>query len=56
MITNIICAAIGIALFVAFIGTIVWWVKPIPLAIIAAGVIVAMIYDVVLSVREDGNR
>lgn len=55
MITNVICASIGVALFVAFIGIIVWWVKPIPLAIIVAGVIAAMIYDVVLSVRDDAR-
>ncbi len=55
MISDIICAAIGMALFIAFLGIVVWWVKPIPLTIIVIGVVMMMIYDVVLSVRHD-NR
>lgn len=57
MISDIICAAIGIVLFVAFLGIIVWWVKPLPLAIIALGVVGMMVYDLVLSIRQaDSNR
>jgi len=52
MISDIICAAIGIVLFVAFLGIIVWWVKPLPLAIIVLGVLAMMIYDIVLSIRQ----
>jgi len=55
MISDIICAAIGTVLFVSFLGIIVWWVKPLPLAIIALGVVAMMIYDLVLSVRQANN-
>jgi|JI10StandDraft_1071094.scaffolds.fasta_scaffold605293_3 uncharacterized protein YsxB (DUF464 family) len=56
MISDIICAAIGIVLFVSFLGIIVWWVKPLPLAIIALGVVGMMVYDLVLSVRQANNN
>ena len=52
MIANILCAGIGIALFVLFIGTILVWIKAIPLIIIVLGVIAAMVYDVILSVHN----
>ena len=52
MIANILCAGIGIALFVLFIGTILVWIKAIPLIIIVLGVIAAMVYDVILSVHD----
>ena len=55
MIADILCAAIGVLLFVLYLGTIVLWVKPIPLAIIVIGVVAAMIYDVVLTERH-GRR
>jgi len=53
MIATIICAGIGILLFVLFLGTIVLWVKPIPLAIIVIGVVAAMVYDIVLTARHE---
>lgn len=55
MIADILCASVAILLFVLYIGTIVVWVKPIPLAIIVVGVVAAMIYDVVLTERH-GRR
>lgn len=55
MISDIVCAGIGVALFVVFLGIIVWWVKPVPLTIIAIGVVAMMVYDIVLSVRHN-NR
>ena len=55
MIFNVISACIGILLFVLFLGTIIAWIKPIPLAIIVLGVLAMMIYDIILSLR-DSNR
>jgi hypothetical protein len=55
MISNVISAAIGIALVVLFLGFIVVWVKPVPLAIIAVGVVAMMIYDLILSLRSEGG-
>ena len=42
MIFNVISACIGILLFVLFLGTIIAWIKPIPLAIIVLGVLAAL--------------
>jgi hypothetical protein len=55
MIFNVICAGIGITLFVLFLGTIIVWVKPIPFAIIVIGVVAMMIYDLVLSLRDSSR-
>jgi len=52
MTANIVCACIGIALFILFIGTILVWIKAIPLIVIVIGVVVAMTYDVILSVHN----
>ena len=56
MTETIICAGIGIILFVLFLGTIVVWVKPVPLAIIVIGVVAAMVYDIVLTARHERQQ
>ena len=55
MISNVVSAIIGIALFVTFLGFIVAWVKPIPLAIIVLGVVAMMVYDLYLSLSSDSG-
>ncbi len=55
MISNVISAIIGLALFVAFLGIIVVWVKPIPFAIIVLGVIAMVVYDLFLSLSSDSG-
>lgn len=49
MISNVVSALIGIALFVTYLGFIVAWVKPIALAVISLGVVAMMVYDLILS-------
>ena len=42
---------IGIAVLVAFLGVMVWWVKALPLIIIVVGVICLLLYDFLLELR-----
>ncbi len=50
--SNIVGAIIGLALVSAFLGTMVWWLKSVPLTIIVLGVVALMIVDIVKSLRE----
>lgn len=42
---------IGIALLVAFLGFLVWWIEALPLTIIVAVVVLLLIYDFVRTLR-----
>lgn len=48
---TLITGLIGIAMVVAFLGVMVWWVKAIPLIIIVVGVLSLLIYDFVQTLR-----
>jgi predicted tellurium resistance membrane protein TerC len=56
MMTNVITGIIGIAGMIAFLGILLWWIKELPLIVIAVGVMLLLIYDFVLSVRGNGGR
>jgi hypothetical protein len=47
----LITGLIGIAMLVAFLGILVWWIKALPLAIIVVGVVLLMVYDLVRTLR-----
>jgi hypothetical protein len=53
-----ISGAIGIAMYAAFLGFMVWWVKAPPLIVIVAVVTALLIYDFIQTVRfgENGAR
>jgi hypothetical protein len=48
---TLITGLIGIAMLVAFLGIMAWWVKAPPLIIIVVGVVALLIYDFVQTVR-----
>ncbi len=51
MMMILITGLIGIAVLVAFLGTMVWWVKALPLIIIVVGVVCLVLYDFLLELR-----
>lgn len=51
-----ITGVIGIAMLVAFLGIMLWWVPAPPLIIIVVGVLALLIYDFVQTLRAgNGN-
>ena len=58
MIMNLVTGIIGIAVLLAFLGILVWWIKALPLTIIAAIVVLLLLYDFVLTLiyGENGGR
>ncbi|MGQ0665062.1 MAG: hypothetical protein ACT4P2_16070 [Pseudomonadota bacterium] len=54
LIANLVAGIIGIVLVVAFLGTLMVWLKSVPLIIIMLGVIALMIYDFAKTLKE-GN-
>ena len=55
---TLITGIIGIAMLIAFLGVMIWWVPAPPLIIIMAGVVALLIYDFVrtLLYGENGGR
>jgi hypothetical protein len=51
MMTTLSTGLIGIALWTAFFGIMLWWVPAPPLIIIVAGVLCLLLYDFVLELR-----
>jgi hypothetical protein len=51
MMMILITGLIGIALWVTFLGIMVWWVKALPLIIIVLGVLALLIWDFVQELR-----
>ena len=49
---------VGIAMVVAFLGFLVWWIKDLPFTIIVVGVVLLLLYDFVRVLRygEEGVR
>jgi len=49
---------VGIAMLVAFLGFLVWWIKDLPFTIIVVAVVLLMLYDFVRVLRygEEGVR
>jgi hypothetical protein len=50
-----ITGVIGIAMVVAFLGIMLWWVPAPPLIIIVVGVMAMMFYDFYLTLRYGEN-
>jgi hypothetical protein len=52
-----ITGIIGIAMLMAFLGIMLWWVPAPPLIIIVVGVVALLIYDFVQTLRSgNGNE
>ncbi|HJS32952.1 MAG TPA: hypothetical protein VJ924_13235 [Alphaproteobacteria bacterium] len=49
---NMITGTIAICIFVAFVGTMVLWLKSVPLTIIVLGVTALAAYDLFISLKE----
>jgi hypothetical protein len=49
---NLITGVIGICIFIAFVGTMVLWLKSVPLTIIVLGVVALAVYDLFISLKE----
>lgn len=43
---------VGIAMLVAFLGFLVWWIKALPFAIIVVVVVLLLLYDFVQTLRH----
>ncbi len=54
--TNFITGLIGIAGICTFLGILLWWIKAVPLIIIAVLVMALLIWDFLKSLRADDNR
>jgi len=48
---TLVTGIIGIAMLVAFLGFLVWWIKDLPFTIIVVGVILLLLYDFVRTLR-----
>jgi hypothetical protein len=55
MMMTLITGIIGIAMLVAFLGIMVWWVKALPMIIIVVGVVLLLLYDFVQTLRYGEN-
>ena len=53
--TNFITGAVGIAMVIAFLGFMVWWVKAIPLILIIVGVMLLLLYEFLQTLRPGEN-
>jgi hypothetical protein len=51
----LITGIIGIAMLIAFLGVMIWWVPAPPLIIIVVGVVGLLIYDFVRTVMYGEN-
>ncbi len=52
---NLLGGLIGLALLAGFLGTMLWWVKSVPLTIIILVVGGLIIYDLVKSLRQSNG-
>ncbi|MDH3443127.1 MAG: hypothetical protein OEN50_04320 [Deltaproteobacteria bacterium] len=51
---NLVTGLVGIAMLLAFLGTLVWWIKELPFTLIVVAVVLMAVYDFVQSVLS-GN-
>ena len=47
----LVTGLVGVALLVVFLGLLVWWLKELPLTIIAVAVVLLLLYDFVRTLR-----
>jgi len=51
---TLITGIIGIAMLSAFLGTLLWWIKALPLTVIVLVVMALLLYDFVTTLRSGG--
>jgi hypothetical protein len=49
---SLITGIIGIAILLAFLGVLMWWIKAVPLITIVVCVVALLVYDFVQTVRQ----
>jgi hypothetical protein len=49
---TLVTGIVGIAMLLAFLGTLVWWIKALPLTIIVVAVVLMLLYDFVQTLRS----
>ena len=47
----LVTGLVGIAMVVAFVGFLVWWIKDLPFTIIVVAVVLLLLYDFVRTLR-----
>jgi hypothetical protein len=47
---------IGIAMVVAFLGTLVWWIRALPFTIIVIAVLILLLYDFITTLRSERGQ
>ncbi|HWC05475.1 MAG TPA: hypothetical protein VHF87_22190 [Methylomirabilota bacterium] len=52
---TLVTGIIGIALLVAFLGVLVWWIKALPFTIIVVAVVLMAVWDFVQTVRSSNG-
>ncbi len=52
---TLVTGLVGIAMLLAFLGILVWWIRALPLTIIIVGVVLMLLYDFVQTLRY-GDR
>ncbi len=51
----LVTGVVGIAMLLGFLGTLVWWIKSLPLTIIVVVVVLLLVYDFVQTLRYGEN-
>ena len=49
---NLITGIIGIAMLLAFLGVLLWWIKAVPLITIVVCVVALLVYDFLQMLRQ----
>jgi hypothetical protein len=49
---TLVSGIVGIAMLLAFLGILVWWIKALPLTIIVVAVVLMLLYDFVQTLRS----
>ena len=55
---TLITGIVGIAMLLAFLGILVWWIREVPFTLVVVGVVALLLYDFVRTLRygENGRR
>jgi hypothetical protein len=51
----LVTGIIGIVMFAAFLGILVWWIKALPFTIIVVAVVVMLVWDFVQTLRSSNG-
>jgi len=52
---TLVTGIVGIAMLVAFLSTLVWWIKALPFTIIVIGVVLMLLWDFVETLRSSNG-